>query len=157
MPEELGGQDLSLLGLTVITEELARSVALPARGPGIFGPEVRSILLSLIGRAEEAIPRSVLKGVKATAFAQTEPDAGADQAGCGPRRCARATTTASAATSDTSHMPKADFQLVASTDPKKGSRGGLTVFLVDMDTPGVSIAGRTVHMMGDVTLRDRPR
>jgi acyl-CoA dehydrogenase len=40
---------------------------------------------------------------------------------------------------------------VAATDPKKGSRGGLTVFLVDMDTPGVSIAGNTVHMMGDVT------
>src|SRR6185295_6957239 len=50
------------------------------------------------------------------------------------------------------HAKDADFlQLVAATDPKKGSRGGLTVFLVDMDTPGVSIAGRTVHMMGDVT------
>jgi acyl-CoA dehydrogenase len=50
------------------------------------------------------------------------------------------------------HAKGADFlQLVAATDPKKGSRGGLTVFLVDMDTPGVSIAGRTVHMMGDVT------
>jgi acyl-CoA dehydrogenase len=50
------------------------------------------------------------------------------------------------------HARGADFlQLVAATDPKKGSRGGLTVFLVDMDTPGVSIAGQTVHMMGDVT------
>ena len=50
------------------------------------------------------------------------------------------------------HAKGADFlQLVAATDPKKGSRGGLTVFLVDMDTPGVSIAGQTVHMMGDVT------
>src|SRR5262245_24243726 len=47
VPAELGGQDLSLLGMTVINEELARTVALPARGPGIFGPEVRSILLSL--------------------------------------------------------------------------------------------------------------
>jgi acyl-CoA dehydrogenase len=27
----------------------------------------------------------------------------------------------------------------------------LTVFLVDMDSPGVSIAGKTVHMMGDVS------
>ena len=50
------------------------------------------------------------------------------------------------------HAKGADFlQLVAATDPKKGSRGGLTVFLVDMETPGVSIAGQTVHMMGDVT------
>ncbi len=45
-----------------------------------------------------------------------------------------------------------DFlQLVAVTDPTKGSRGGLSVFIVDTNTPGVSIVGRTEHMMGDVT------
>ena len=81
VPEELGGQDLSLLGMTVITEELARTVALPARGPGIFGPEVRSILLSLSDSQKKRYLDPVLKGEKATAFAQTEPDAGADPGG----------------------------------------------------------------------------
>jgi acyl-CoA dehydrogenase len=153
VPRELGGQDLSLLGIAVITEELARTVALPARGPGIFGPEVRSILLSLSDGQKKKYLDPVLRGEKSTAFAQTEPDAGADPGGM---------RTTAVREGDhyringykryIAHAKGADFlQLVAATDPKKGSRGGLTVLLVDMDTPGVSIAGKTVHMMGDVT------
>jgi len=153
VPKELGGQDLSLLGIAVITEELARTVALPARGPGIFGPEVRSILLSLSDEQKKRYLDPVLRGEKSTAFAQTEPDAGADPGGM---------RTTAVREGDhyringykrfIAHAKGADFlQLVAATDPKKGSRGGLTVFLVDMDASGVSIAGKTVHMMGDVT------
>jgi acyl-CoA dehydrogenase len=152
-PAEYGGQDLGLLALTVINEELARSVALPARGPGIFGPEVRSILLSLSPEQKRRYLEPVLRGEKSTAFAQTEPDAGADPG---------AMRTTAVRQGDRyvingykrfiAHAKSADFlQLVAATDAKKGSRGGLTVFLVDMNTPGVSLAGRTVHMMGDVT------
>jgi acyl-CoA dehydrogenase len=153
VPAELGGQDLSLLAIAVVNEELARTVALPARGPGIFGPEVRSILLSLSPEQKKRYLDPVLRGEKSTAFAQTEPDAGADPGGM---------RTTAVRDGDhyvingykrfIAHAKGADFlQLVAATDPKKGSRGGLTVFLVDMDTPGVSIAGQTVHMMGDVT------
>jgi acyl-CoA dehydrogenase len=153
VPKELGGQDLSLLGIAVITEELARTVALPARGPGIFGPEVRSILLSLSDEQKKKYLDPVLRGEKSTAFAQTEPDAGADPGGM------RTTAVREGGhyringyKRFIAHAKGADFlQLVAATDPKKGSRGGLTVFLVDMDAPGVSIAGKTVHMMGDVT------
>ena len=153
VPADLGGQDLSLLAIAVVTEELARTVALPARGPGIFGPEVRSILLSLSPEQKQSYLYPILRGEKSTAFAQTEPDAGADPG---------AMRTTAIRNGDhyvingykrfIAHAKGADFlQLVAATDPKKGSRGGLTVFLVDMDTPGVSIAGQTVHMMGDVT------
>src|SRR5262245_10069963 len=153
VPADLGGQDLSLLAIAVVTEELARTVALPARGPGIFGPEVRSILLSLSPEQKENYLYPILRGEKSTAFAQTEPDAGADPG---------AMRTTAIRSGDhyvingykrfIAHAKGADFlQLVAATDLKKGSHGGLTVFLVDMDTPGVSIAGQTVHMMGDVT------
>jgi acyl-CoA dehydrogenase len=153
VPADLGGQDLSLLAIAVLTEELARTVALPARGPGIFGPEVRSILLSLSPEQKQSYLYPILRGEKSTAFAQTEPDAGADPG---------AMRTTAIRNGDhyvingykrfIAHAKGADFlQLVAATDPKKGSRGGLTVFLVDMDTPGISIAGQTVHMMGDVT------
>jgi acyl-CoA dehydrogenase len=153
VPADLGGQDLSLLAIAVVNEELARTVALPARGPGIFGPEVRSILLSLSPEQKKRYLDPVLRGEKSTAFAQTEPDAGADPGGM---------RTTAVRDGDhyvikgykrfIAHAKGADFlQLVAATDPKKGSRGGLTVFLVDMDTPGVTLAGQTVHMMGDVT------
>lgn len=153
VPTELGGQDLSLLGVAVITEELGRTVALPARGPGIFGPEVRSILLSLNDDQKKRYLAPVLSGAKRTAFAQTEPDAGSDPGGM------RTTAIKDGSCYRINgykrfiaHAQGADFlQLVAATDTKKGSRGGLTVFLVDMDMPGLTVAGRTVHMMGDVT------
>ena len=153
VPSEYGGQDLSQLALTVINEELARTVALPARGPGIFGPEVRSILLALSDEQKQRYLHPVLRSEKSTAFAQTEPDAGADPSGM---RTAAVRNGGHYVINGykrfIAHAKGADFlQLVAATDRSKGSRGGLTVFLVDMNTPGVSIVGRTVHMMGDVT------
>jgi acyl-CoA dehydrogenase len=38
---------------------------------------------------------------------------------------------------------------MAATDRSKGSRGGISCFLVDMDMPGVTIATRYQTMMGD--------
>ena len=58
VPAELGGQDLSLLAMAVINEELARTVAVPARGPGIFGPEVPLDPAVALAGAEEALSRS---------------------------------------------------------------------------------------------------
>ena len=44
----------------------------------------------------------------------------------------------------------ADFlQLLAVTDPSKGSHGGISCFLVDQGTPGFRIAGRFETMMGE--------
>ena len=44
----------------------------------------------------------------------------------------------------------ADFmQLMVATDRAKGSRGGISCFLVDMDTPGVKLGARYETMMGD--------
>jgi acyl-CoA dehydrogenase len=45
---------------------------------------------------------------------------------------------------------KAHFmQLMAATDRSKGSRGGISCFLVDMDTPGVKLTTSYETMMGD--------
>ena len=45
-PEEYGGQGLKLLGMAVVWEELARTIALPPRGPSILGPEAKPLLES---------------------------------------------------------------------------------------------------------------
>ena len=153
VPEEYGGMGLGHLGMVVIWEELARTIALPPRGPGVFGPDVRPVLFMLSPEQKEKYLLPVLHGEKKTAFAQTEPDAGADP---GMIR-----TTAVRDGSHyvingrkrfISHVEGADFlQVVASTDRSKGSRGGLSMFLVDADTPGFSITRKTTKMMGDVT------
>jgi acyl-CoA dehydrogenase len=152
-PVEAGGQGLSLLALAVVWQELARTTALPPRGPGIFGPDVRSILLSLNPEQKERYLHPVLRGEKNTAFAQTEPDAGSDP---GAMR-----TTAvrngnhyiiNGSKRFILHARNADFiQLVAATDREKGSRGGLSVFLIDMNTPGVALTGGSKTMMGEIT------
>ena len=152
-PSEFGGQGLSLLALAVVWEEIARTVALPPRGPGIFGPSVMSILLTLPEAQREKYLFPVLRGEKATAFAQTEPDAGSDPAHMRTRAVRQGDHyVINGYKRFIQHAGEADFiQLVAVTDPEKGARGGLSVILVDTDTPGFSIAGKSTHMMGDVT------
>jgi acyl-CoA dehydrogenase len=132
---------------------MARTVALPPRGPGIFGPSVMNILLTLPDAQKEKYLMPVLRGEKRTAFAQTEPDAGSDPAHMRTRAVRQGDHyVINGYKRFIQHAGEADFlQLVAVTDPEKGARGGLSVFLVDMDTPGVTIAGKNVHMMGDVT------
>ena len=152
-PVEFGGQGLSLLGLAVVWEEISRSIALPNRGDGVFGPSPRPILLRLPDKMKERYLHPLLRGEKSAAFAQTEPEAGSDPG----RMRTRAVRNGDHYVINgykrfISHAKGADFlQLVAATDPEKGSRGGLSVFIVDMDSKGLSIVRETRHMMGDVT------
>lgn len=151
VPEEFGGPGLGIMPRVVVWEELARSIALPSRGESMMGPSVRAILFSLEGELREKYLFPVLRGEKRACFAQTEPEAGSDP---GSMR-----TTAVRDGDDyvingvkryISHADKADFaQVMAATDRTKGSRGGISCFLVDMNTPGVKITTKYQTMMGD--------
>jgi acyl-CoA dehydrogenase len=134
-----------------VWEELSRTIAIPARGEGITGPSARGILYSLQGEMKERYLLPLLRGEKKACFAQTEPDAGSDPGGM--------RTTA---VRDGDHYvingvkrfitgaSHADFmQLMAATDRAKGSRGGISCFIVDMDAPGVKLGTSYETMMGD--------
>jgi acyl-CoA dehydrogenase len=152
IPEELGGGGLSVLARVIVEEELCRTIALPARGQGhIMGPSVRAILFSLKGEMKEKYLMPVLRGEKTACFAQTEPDAGSDPGGM-----------RTVAVRDGDHYVingvkrfitaagESDFmQLMAATDRAKGSHGGISCFIVDMDAPGVRIGAQYNTMMGD--------
>ena len=151
VPQEYGGQGLNLLGLVVVWEEIARTIAMPPRGPLVFGPDLRPILFTLTAEQKEKYLHPVLRGEKTTAFAQSEPDAGSDPG---------AMRTTAVRKGDhylingykrwITNAHSADFfQLVAATDRAKGSRGGLSMFLVDAGTPGVKVMRKTPTMMGD--------
>ena len=151
VPEEYGGGGLSLLARSLVTEEISRSIAVPARGEGITGPTVRGILYTLSGEMKERYLMPVLRGEKRACFAQTEPDAGSDPGGM--------RTTAvrdgdfyviNGVKRFISGASKADFmQLMVATDRAKGSHGGISCFLVDMSTPGVKLTTSYQTMMGD--------
>jgi acyl-CoA dehydrogenase len=151
VPEEYGGGGMPVLARAIVWEELSRTIAIPARGEGITGPSARGILYSLTGEMKEKYLLPLLRGEKKACFAQTEPDAGSDPGGM--------RTTA---VRDGDHYVingvkrfitgagHADFmQLMVATDRSKGSRGGISCFIVDMDTPGVKLGACYETMMGD--------
>jgi acyl-CoA dehydrogenase len=151
VPEEFGGLGLGALARVVMWEELSRSIALPSRNSALFGPRVSPILYFLNDEQKEKYLYPVVKGEKRTCFAQTEPEAGGDPGGM--------RTTA---VRDGDHYvinghkrfitgaSQSDFiQVVAATDRSKGSRGGLTVFMVDAGTPGMKLLRQQELMVGD--------
>jgi acyl-CoA dehydrogenase len=151
VPTEFNGGGMSVLARAVVWEELSRTIAIPARGEGITGPAPRGILYSLKGEMKEKYLLPLLRGEKKACFAQTEPDAGSDP---GSMR-----TTA---VRDGDHYvingvkrfitgaEDADFmQLMVATDRAKGSRGGISCFIVDMHAPGVKLGACYETMMGD--------
>ena len=107
----------------------------------ILGPEIRAPLYALTGEMRERYLMPTTRGERESCFAQTEPDAGSDPG-------AMRTT----AVRDGDHYvingvkrfitgaDLADFViLMAATDRSKGSRGGISCFVFDMDTPGVKL------------------
>ncbi|MEE2995678.1 MAG: acyl-CoA dehydrogenase family protein [Pseudomonadota bacterium] len=151
VPEEYGGQGLGLLARSIVWTELARTIALPTRNVNIFGPIVSPILYYLNENQKEKYLFPVLEGKLRHCFAQTEPEAGGDPGGM--------RTTA---VRDGNHYVingmkrfitgagEADFaQVIAATDREKGSRGGISAFLVDMNSPGVKLLRAQETMMND--------
>jgi len=151
VPEELGGADLGLQALAIFWEEIARTTAISARGHEVFGPTVGPILLALQGGMREKYLMPVLRGEKVACFAQTEADAGSDPSAMRTR--AVRTETGWKINGSKRFITKAgiaDFaQVMAVTDPEKGARGGISCFIVDMNTPGVSKGAAEQTMMGD--------
>jgi (R)-benzylsuccinyl-CoA dehydrogenase len=80
-------------------------------------------------------------GDKKSAIAISEPGAGSDPAGMKTRaEYKNGKWVLNGQKIWISHARHADFMIVmAVTDPAKGSRGGMTAFLVDKDTKGLSI------------------
>jgi|HubBroStandDraft_2_1064218.scaffolds.fasta_scaffold02928_8 acyl-CoA dehydrogenase len=151
VPEELGGQGLGLSGMAVFWHEISRTTAVPARDHSLFGPVPGPILLSLTGAQKQRYLDPVLAGQKATCFAQTEPDAGADPASMRTRAERKGPDyVINGVKRFITDADKADFaQLMVVTDQAKGARGGISCFLVDMDRPGVRISAKHQTMMGD--------
>jgi acyl-CoA dehydrogenase len=151
VPEEYGGGGLGSLAQVLVWEELSRTVALPSRGQGIFGPEVRPILYALNPEQKKRFMDPVLRGEKKLCFMQTEPDAGSDPASMKTRAVRQGDDYIINGTKRfITGAGEADIgQLMAVTDPAKGAHGGISCFMVDMKTPGLTLVTRYKTMMGE--------
>ena len=137
MPEEAGGQGLSVLGTTLLVEDAARSgmrLAMAAIAPpNPAGPS--PLLLKLPRHLWDEYVIPVVTEEKTMCFALTEPEAGSD---------AQSIRTRAERDGDewviTGHKhyitngDAADFAIVfAVTDPEKRAAGGITAFVVPAD------------------------
>ena len=139
VPEEYGGQNMGMLAKAVVIEELKTSITpyiLPPDSPNLF-------MLKETCRGDQIkkyfIPYA--NGDKKSAIAITEPGAGSDPAGMKTRaEYKNGKWVLNGQKIFISHARRADFIVVmAVTDPAKGSRGGITAFVVDKVTPGMTI------------------
>ena len=150
-PVEYGGQGLGMLARVMVWEQIGRTIALPPRKLQIFGPEPSFTLYMMDERQKREYLLPIMRREKTMCFAQTEPEAGGDP---GSMR-----TTAVRDGDDyvingykrfITSAKSADFaQVIAATDREKGSHGGISAFLVDMNTPGVTIVRAQKTMMDD--------
>lgn len=149
IPKELGGAGADHRAYVAVMEEISRVSAVASLY--VSSPNSLSggpILLSGTDEQLEKYLKPVVSGEKMLAFALTEPGAGSDAGGM--------STTAvqdgdyyilNGRKTFITMAPLADYSIVyAKTDVSKGTRG-ITAFIVDMKTPGVS-CGKPEHKMG---------
>jgi len=139
-PKKYGGAGLDTRSYVVLNEELASVSAISAvyaNSPNSLGS--KPILFAGTEQQKEKYLTRVAKGEIKIAFALTEPDAGSDVAGMqstadkdgdhyvlNGRKCF------------ITHGPEADYSIVyAVTDPSRGTKG-ISAFIVDMKSPGVT-------------------
>lgn len=149
MPEQYGGGGLNTLGTVIMREEVSKYFS--SLTQSIFGgPEGPSRIL--LAGTEEQIQKylvPVIKGEQTCCFALTEPNAGSDAASI---------ETSAVKDGDEwvvnglkhfiTNGPYADYAIVfAVTDREKRARGGITCFIVEKGTPGLS-TGKIQKTMG---------
>ena len=140
MPDDLGGGGLDSVGMVLVERELGRAsyalqwlVARPS-----------NILLACAGEQRERYLLPAVRGERIDCLAMTEPGAGSD---------VRSMTTRAVRDGDDyvidgtkhfiSNADKADFVILfaatGTEDTDRGSRKLISGFLVDMDTPGLTV------------------
>ena len=150
IPKEYGGGGLSKLEFCMVEEELAKShfafLDIISLNNGLGSKSI--VLEGSEALKARYLPR-LASGELISAFSLTEPNAGSDAAGI---------TTAATREGDQyilngmkhfiTNAPIADiFIVIAVTDQELGARGGMTAFVVEKGSPGLSI-GHVHNTMG---------
>ncbi len=148
VPEALGGAGADALAYALVMEELGRGYASVADQVGLV--ELLGTLLTQHGTPtqQDRYLRPLLRAECRCAYALTEAEAGSDLAGLRSTAGREGDSwVLNGAKLWIHNAPVADFAAVlARTDPAAGHRG-MSIFLVDLDAPGVS-RGRKEHKMG---------
>ncbi|MFV0533523.1 MAG: acyl-CoA dehydrogenase family protein [Cumulibacter sp.] len=149
--EEHGGADLSVYNLINVFEVASWSLAQLR-----FGGNVPEALLNATGQLRSRYADPMIAGEKRYAFAQTEPSGGGDPGGSIRTRAVRDGDEWIIDGNKVfiSAVAAADVILVvAVTDDKLRQRGGISIFLVDKDNPGLQIS-REIEVLGGMKIHE---
>ena len=150
-PEDIGGADLPAVALVAVEEEIGRTITPYTLPPD--SPNLRMLMATANERQRKAYLEPYVRGETVSAIAISEPGAGADPAGM----ITRAERDGDGWIINGRKIwicraDHADFTiLMAVTDKVKGSRGGMSAFLVDKDTPGFNVLRRIKMIGGEPT------
>lgn len=149
VPEAYGGAGASILAKCIVVEQLKHSILFPFGFAPNF-PDVFMLLESCKGTQIDKYLKPFLRGETQSCIAITEPGAGADVSGMKMRAERKnGHWVLNGSKQFITHARYADFMIVVTvTDPAKGSRGGMTTFLLDAKQPGISVP-TTYPMSGD--------
>lgn len=142
IPEEYGGLGLSTLGEILIYEELTKTnAAFRSRIGTSNGIGSMGILMDgTEAQKQKYLPR-ISSGEWTTAFALSEPEAGSDAANIKTEAVLDGDHWVLngmkhfITNGDIAHV----FTTMVARDKRKGSRGGITAFIVEKDMPGFSV------------------
>ncbi len=148
-PEEYGGSEMGLLSLCLIIEEIAKVCA--SSSIILLVHELGAIPIFIAGNDDQKskyLPK-LATGENLVAFGLTEPNAGSDVSGVktkaekeGDHYVVNGTKTF------ISHADVADVICIAAkTDTSVPAHKGISMFIVDKDTPGLSI-GKHENKLG---------
>ncbi|MCB0962614.1 MAG: acyl-CoA dehydrogenase [Acidimicrobiales bacterium] len=146
-PSEFGGQGRSPLEMNSLTEEMYFSGA-PVDGLGVASLVAHTLLIDGTEWQKQTIIPEILSGRALCSLGYSEPDAGSDVAACATKAVRDGdewTITGQKMFTTLAHEASYVF-LLTRTDPTVAKHKGLTMFVVPMDTPGISIT--PVHTMG---------
>jgi len=148
-PKKYGGLELSHMEKYLVDEEMCYAIGLGAFGTGASMAGPCMLMFGSDELKEEFLPK-IARGEIELALGYTEPEAGSDLANLQMR-----------AVRDGDHYiingqkvfntscHYADYHWVAArTDPSAPKHKGISMFLVDMDAPGITISG--MYGMGGV-------
>jgi acyl-CoA dehydrogenase len=150
LPESLGGGGIGYVGMCLVFEELAKCNVPSFRAQSVLTPYLGPVLLHGTAEQQEKYLLPVVRGEKRTCFALTEPGGGSDPSGMRTHaRRDNGSYRINGTKTFITGADKADFVQLFARTLDDGRDLGVSCFLVDRGTPGLSLGQRFELMSPD--------
>lgn len=153
-PSEIGGADMPVSAMVGVHEAMARTIVNYTLPP--YTANLRMLLIAANAEQRARYLEPYVRGETRAAIMVSEPGAGADPSGIATRAVRDGGDGGDWVINGrkiwVSFLDEADFSIVmARTGGEKGSRGGISAFLVDTGSAGMTIERRIPMLAGHHT------